>query len=1306
MTFSTAFEGSAVVAGKGGATFGRARGLFLGLLAFVFSIDTSGQSPPVKSSPVLTSIREVRNLTPDEAGQNHRVRLRGVVAARWRQRNLLFLVHGTDAVSLYAPGTNSAVVAGQLVEIEGLTVPDSGVHCIVKKLTALGPPGPVPPAEQVSVPDLAKGGHVFNWVKVEGIVQNARVAQGRPGRQRVFLTLRERGETFPMTVRRESGFNAESYRYAQLSATGLIIKTENASSWGNQILWVDSTNNFKFLKPAPRNPFSRAVRPLESLEVFRSNSRSPHQFMHFRGVVDEVADDGQQYWLKDGTGRIRFEPRGLNLLSEGDPAGLVGFVSWRDDEMFLASCTSQLLAPSIGGGFDPSDFDGLTNLIPMVTTLTDLRRLPSEKLTSGWPVRFRAVVSYVDWPKRLFVRNFGGGSEVHAEDLPANLQVGDTVQIGGVVVAGPVAPVVRATAVEEWLATTGAGGRLPAAARLTQAGYLSGRQQGQWITSEGVIRRVATGTNELQLVIARSGMRMSATVPLLGEPAPAELLDAKVVLNGVADSVSTADGRTRRLQILMPSLKELKVETAVSGAASKDVKIADILEPSAGPLTRRRLVKGTVIYRGSDRMFVADDTGSIEVVPQLVANAAPGDLVRVVGYPVINGPKPFLEDARVNGLGRGDFISPVQTHARRLLFGDFHGRVVTLSGRLMHKTLAGDDYVLTVEDGDQTFTAVLPKTDVSAAVAELTEGSLVRLTGVCEIRLNRQQKAEAFQLLLRSSGDVVLVDSAPWWSDANRTLTIISCLFVAVLGVLGWVSFLRRRVMQTQGRFATAFQASPVPVAIVTLEEFRFINVNDSLLKQFEFRRQQVLGKTIEQLKLIPDAARRERFEEEARRGASLQDFEGEVQASSGRHVRVIVSAELIDLDGENCLLILFQDVTERLHLMSQLRESQKMEAVGQLAAGVVHDFNNLLTIIRGNSELIGMMVDGNSEIAELNGEMDHAAVRASELTRQLLAFSRKQVMQKAVVDLNSLVIGSSKMLQRLLGERISVKKELAPATMPVVVDAGMIDQIIMNLAVNARDAMPDGGHLTLRTSDVVFDEQTLPAHPDAHPGEFAVLEIADTGEGIDADTRKRIFEPFFTTKEVGKGTGLGLSTVFGIVSQHKGWIDLQSELGKGTTFRFYLPAAAATDLRLSIEDKNTTFFQGHETVLVVEDEEAVSRMVERTLTASGYSVLTAANGVDAREVWRKNRDRIDLLVSDLVMPNGVSGLDIGREFLADRPELGVIFVSGYTADVIRDEGDVPEGCQFIPKPFTREDLMTAVRTRLNQGNGEMESAA
>ena len=735
------------------------------------------------------------------------------------------------------------------------------------------------------------------------------------------------------------------------------------------------------------------------------------------------------------------------------------------------------------------------------------------------------------------------------------------------------------------------------------------------------------------------------------------------------------------------------------------IPIGELVEAAAGRLTKPRRIEGVVTYHDRDYMYVADNSGSIEVVYYQAGGAKVGDRVEVIGYPVVGGAKPFLEDSVVHRLGAGGTLSGAELHARDVLLGDFHGRLVALTGSLVSRMTVGQDFVMVVDDGTRTFQSIMNLADLSPRVAAIEENSRVRLTGVCDFRLNRHDVPESFQLLLRSESDVELLAAAPWWTG-ERLVIAVGSLVVVVLGTLGWINFLRRRIEQTQGRFATALQASPVPVAIVTIDDYRFINVNRSFLKQFEFRRQQILGKTVNELDLFGDRSGFKKFVDALKAKTSLQDFEGDVMTATGRMLRVLLSAERIDLDGEDCMLVLIQDVTERVQLMSQLRESQKMEAIGQLAAGVAHDFNNLLTIIRGNSELIRMMIDQESEVAELNGEMDQAAMRAAELTRQLLAFSRKQVMCKAVIDLNSTVIGSTKMLQRLLGEKIEVHYELAPATLPMVADAGMIDQIIMNLAVNAKDAMPDGGTLTLRTVDIEFTETDKPSRLDSSAGEFVVLEIQDSGEGMDEQTQKRIFEPFFTTKEVGKGTGLGLSTVYGIVSQHKGWIDLQSDTDEGTKFSIYLPASESLDLKDGPRDSATEFFRGSETVMVVEDDTAVRRMMVRTLEGSGYEVMAAEDGLAARELWAADaRQRVDLLVTDMVMPNGVSGLDVARGFVSDRPDLAVVFVSGYTEETISDDERLPAGFEFVAKPFTRDQLLAAVRKRLNEPRGELQPA-
>lgn len=1261
-------------------------------------------SNPLRAAeaPILQSVKEIRTHAQERSGQELKVKFQGVVAARLRIRQLIFVVDGSEAVSVFAPGTNSSVVVGQHVEVEGVTVATEGVHCISEKITKFGDPGPPPAAEKISVPMLKAGDEVLRWVKLTGMVQSVRFGRGRTS-TRAILTIRDRGESFPVSTRRIPGLGLDDYRYSQVEASGFVIRVEAGAVAGTRMLWVDSTNSFEILRAGPKFPFKRAVRQIREMADLGEKGRLPRNLMRLQGVVDEV-EEGGGFWLKDQTGRIRCESDGPSFLRAGDATGIVGIAAHGSNDVFMVSCRAQLLGLP-GGGTNRLGLADLTNGIPVLTQLGDVLDVAEEDLSRRLPVRLRAFVSHVASPTRVFIRSISGGVEVATAALEKLPEPGDRLEVDGFVDAGDRGAVIRARRVEKVTSGAGLASRLPKPLRINYGGILSGRFLAQWVSNDGIVRRIERSENALDLTLVRTGVRLVARLNLDDEPPPEIALGAKVLATGVGEGIDGRGGQ-RSLRILVPSPENLSVDTPAenNAAGAEVIRIGDLVEASAGRITKARRIEGVVTYRDRDYMYVADKSGSIEVVYYQDGGATVGDRVAVTGYPVLGGAKPFLEDAIVRRSGEGGLVSKAQLHARDVLLGDYHGRLLALSGRLVGRTTVGRDFVMMVDDGTRTFQAVMNLAEMSPRVAAIEENSQVNVTGVCRLRLNRRDVPESFRLLLRNENDVELLAAAPWWTG-ERLVLVVGGLVIVVLGSLAWINFLRRRIEQTQGRFATAFQASPVPVAIVTIDDYRFINVNQSFLKQFEFRRPQVLGKTANELDLFGDKAGFKKFVDALKAKTSLQDFEGEVMTATGRMLRVILSAERIDLDGEDCMLVLIQDVTERVQLMGQLRESQKMEAIGQLAAGVAHDFNNLLTIIRGNSELIRMMIDEESDVAELNGEMDQAARRAAELTRQLLAFSRKQVMCKAVIDLNSTVIGSTKILQRLLGEKISVHYELAPATLPMVADAGMIDQIIMNLAVNAKDAMPDGGTLTLRTVDIEFTEANKPARPDSSAGEFVVLEIQDSGEGMDEQTQKRIFEPFFTTKEVGKGTGLGLSTVYGIVSQHKGWIELQSEYGEGTKFSIYLPASDSRDLKDGPRDSATEFFRGSETVMVVEDDAAVRRMMARTLEGSGYEVLSAEDGLVARELWAEARQRVDLLVTDMVMPNGVSGLDVAREFAADRPDLAVVFVSGYTEESISDDEQLPAGFEFVTKPFTRDQLLAAVRKRLNEPREELQSA-
>jgi signal transduction histidine kinase/CheY-like chemotaxis protein/HAMP domain-containing protein len=391
------------------------------------------------------------------------------------------------------------------------------------------------------------------------------------------------------------------------------------------------------------------------------------------------------------------------------------------------------------------------------------------------------------------------------------------------------------------------------------------------------------------------------------------------------------------------------------------------------------------------------------------------------------------------------------------------------------------------------------------------------------------------------------------------------------------------------------------------------------------------------------------------------------------------------------------EDITERLDLEAQLRHSQKLESVGQLAAGVAHDFNNMLTVIQGHSGMLLAKTAHNPELHDPVQAVFFAAERAAGLTRQLLMFSRKNIIQPCLLDVRELVANMSKMLQRLLGETIALEFH-PPASMPLIqADAGMVEQILMNLAVNARDAMPKGGRLAIATTPVEISEDYARMHPDARAGLFVCLRVGDTGCGMDADVVARIFEPFFTTKEVGKGTGLGLATVYGIVKQHEGWIEVASEPEQGTTFSVYLPATAQP-AEAALADASPTIHVrgGSETILVVEDEPVLRDMAHVILEDAGYQVLEAKSGVEALEVWNHYPEKIDLLLTDMVMPEGISGMDLALRLLAAKPELKVVFASGYTMDDMNTDF-VREGhATFLQKPYTHLSLAKAVRDCLD----------
>jgi PAS domain S-box-containing protein len=498
------------------------------------------------------------------------------------------------------------------------------------------------------------------------------------------------------------------------------------------------------------------------------------------------------------------------------------------------------------------------------------------------------------------------------------------------------------------------------------------------------------------------------------------------------------------------------------------------------------------------------------------------------------------------------------------------------------------------------------------------------------------------------------------------------------------------RIEAAHQQVRALFAANPLPMWVHDTATLQILDVNDAAVAGYGYSRSEFLAMRIGDLQ-PPPAPRLQRAGMPSRASAPAEQHH---RVKSGRIIDVELTTHALTYRGRPAELVVAQDISERKQLEAQLRQVQKMEAVGQLAGGIAHDFNNLLTAILGYSNLLLEEADLSRNAHRDVEEIRKAAESASSLTGQLLAFSRRQILEPRILDLTQVVSRMDSLLRRLIAEDVQLVSRLSPSLHPVSADPGQIEQIVVNLAVNARDAMPDGGQLTIETANVELDATYVADHRGASAGKHVMLAVSDTGTGMDPATEARIFEPFFTTKPRGKGTGLGLATVYGIVKQSGGSIWVYSEPGHGTTFKVYFPAVTAQAVVETAVVRPRTI-AATETILLTEDQPEVESVARAILSRHGYTVLSAASGEAALRTLESDGRPIDLLLTDVVMPS-MSGPDLARRVQSNRPEVAVLYMSGYTDDAIVRHGVLEHGVAFIQKPFTPEGLLRKVREVLD----------
>ena len=611
---------------------------------------------------------------------------------------------------------------------------------------------------------------------------------------------------------------------------------------------------------------------------------------------------------------------------------------------------------------------------------------------------------------------------------------------------------------------------------------------------------------------------------------------------------------------------------------------------------------------------------------------------------------------------------------------------------------SGVDVTIRRVDSAPVFRAALDEVDPDVI---LTDHSMPQFTAKDALRIARDSRPQTPVIVVTGSLDEET--AADYIKDGAADYVLKTHLVRLPAALVGALE--RRRafiataaahkaLLASEAKFAKAFNANPSGMAITTLEG-RVVDVNETFLRTLGYTREEAIGRTTVELGLWRSQEDRIQAVQATQRLGRVQEIEIEGRTKESARRTLLYSAELIELEGVPHVLVLTTDVTERRQLEEQLRQAGKMEAVGQLAGGVAHDFNNILTAILGYADLLAADLPAADQRREDVEEIRKAAQRAAALTRQLLAFSRKQVLEPRALDVNLLVDNMDKMLRPVLGENVELLAIPAPNLRAVRADPNQVEQVILNLAINARDAMPKGGKLTIETANVDLDAEYAARHATVVPGPHVMLAVSDTGTGMDAATQARIFEPFFTTKDAGRGTGLGLATVYGIVKQSGGSIWVYSEVGQGTTFKIYFPALDAPAERLGRPSTPVPGFIGTETILLVEDDDQLLHVAHRALEARGYTVLTAGRGDAALEIARRRSEAIHLLLSDVTIPD-MDGRALAATLLKQRPGLRVLYMSGYADQAIVRHGVLDATVAYLPKPFTTEAIARRVREVLD----------
>jgi PAS domain S-box-containing protein len=1269
-------------------------------LLFSWSVRAATSKAPL---PTVSTVQGYYDLSSEDARRGLPVRIEGVVIYSDSSWNLLW-VRGESGVLFQAPPDGAILpAAGTRVIVTGTTlIAKKGAHGIEDlKLAEIGAGELRPPV--ILKPGNLNGDQLPNRrVMLGGTVVESRMEDGHLWLIVAFL----RNFQVRVIVKDSTPEQRADLLGAQVEVVGwaAVISQERAMNESAIQVFVSAMSDLTVYRRGPRDVFD--VPSIEILDLGSEYEKTPDpRLLRFRGEVAEQAEDSS-FVLAQGTNRVPVLLRSRTKLVPGALVDVVGIV-WRnsDSGYFIDHA---LLRPAQAGTETASRTE---DELPILHTVQAVRGLTPEMAVRGYPVDISGTVTYYDpvW-RILFLQDATGGIYVDAKSKSYPFVPGDRIQVRGVSDPGGFAPMI-AGGIQLYKRSSG---DLPVAREVSFGRLMSGAEDSQWVTLGGVVEAVSRSQKNLLLRLRNEAGPFEVVV--LGEGPRVKNLNwvgAEVKLTGVCGIKANSFRQVTGINFHVPGTNFMEFTAAppLDPFDIDAVRLADLLrfDLEAEPSTKRVKIAGVVTFSGGSGMAAIQD-GSSGMLLRFPTNSIPArrDLVEILGFPYMSEFVPTLRELQWRKLGETNSPAALPLDIEHVLEGGQQARLVEVTATVMDNHAAAGTPLLTMESMGLFFSAEFPGHQSSAFLRGLRPRAVVRLVGVCCLEADAWDLPRTFKLLVSDESSVQVVREAPSF-ETDDAIAAVAGLLLIVVAALAWAGALRSRVAKQTERIREEMNARGHVSAryhdlienaqemIFSLDSAgAFTAVNPATEKVFCEPRGILLDSKIWPW-LDPNGnAVLQQAIDWLHSGRAQTDLELQVSAGEGKKMLELGIRRQQRSDGQAEIQCIARDVSERRQIEGQMRQMQKMESIGQLAAGVAHDYNNLMTVVLTNTEFIQEDADLEGDNAVMVDEIQIAARRAADLTSQLLAFSRRQIMKVKVLDPTQLLAGLTGMLSRLIGENIELSIDVDEGLPTINGDRGMIEQVLVNLVLNARDAMSDGGKLTLAARAIDISEADADHRVEALPGLHLDISVTDTGIGIAPDQMGHLFEPFYTTKEVGEGTGLGLSTVFGIAKQHEGWVEVESAVGQGSVFHVYLPANIDMDAEDQVRaNDNAGQYVGSETVLIVEDDEPVRQTMVKVLHRAGYRVLQAGDGPEALEVWKGNETRVSLLVSDMVMPGGMSGRDVANEIRKVNPDLLAIFCSGYSADFI-GLSTLSDRERLLPKPFERKMLVKLARELLD----------